>query len=1216
MAGLMSPQPDEEEDTLQFGGMLDLSMPTEDAPAVAPTDTPTEPLTEELTYGGVLTMDEPQEPSQGVLQPDALEYGGLLEVPTEKSTTISRADMLKPENYNVVAAYMFEQSGMTEADFSKEEILDSFYSRMRSFAAGNSITTASEVTKLATADDTQRAVAGRAYQLYDSIENVFQDDTATVGDRVESVYEHGKALILDPINIVGPLVGKLFAVSGAKGVATLAQQAGRAAAQTAAKQVATKAGDAAVRSTLKGLGGRALTEAETTLIRTQAMEAALAKPATKAAVASAERLAYEAAIKAPTMRGIMKTAGATTAVDAVINVGVDYAAQQSYIMAGVQEDYSVLQGGLSAVGAMVGGGLSLMLSGTRGVSKLPMATTRIEELTEAAKDVTKVAARVDSRKAVKGILKDFDIMYRPFDKKVSRGRFSEKFNPKQMDTEEKYEFFKTLFMGNTQLGIKGLYRNMMEAGITTYIPRHENDNLSNFVFDVLDKLPIADKKEITDTVVANLGPDYKNMSLRAIMDSFANDLNYGARVLNLQSQLSRAMSVFKGKSLDDSTVDDVTEMLLDPVDSNIVAKLSNFVPDTIDKLQRNLIRMIVTNPATTALNVKGWAFGGAAQSASDVVRATLYSGTALGNLLVGRKQSAIKYARMSKQMLALQKQRAQNFVDPNMTYEAAMSYWASRPKVGKDMMRYIAGGIENVDIYKSLGLTPDAKLTKGFGEKYMDFFQNIYLVKGVDVVSKTQEFMYAIDKQIRLKYNMSYAEFMSQPDALARMTGTEFVDIETRAVSDALSNVFGKSFGDGTDALAGIAKNIEDLRKLPIIGAMAPFGQFFNNTVSFMSQYSGVSFMHKAFLKGNQDPWELASKAAVGWGVTAMYFYPEAVKNLEEGNAWHEKRNADGSLVSQLYDFPISPFKMAAHMMAIYNRDGAIPKDLLVEAAATFGPAQLTRQLSDSAQGIADFIVSVAEGDTTPLDAIGGMLQTASTQYISGFTRHLEPLNVVAATARGRDYVPIDRNAGNEFYHKSARYVDEVFALLSGEPAGMEKKSAITDAPAQAGLGKMLGQREVAPHSLLQYAFRTVGRPDYMTKLKSYIPEANNAVNGIIFPIAEDLMGRILDTDRWKNGDTKTRNKLIDDTLKLAKEEALARLAAQYNVDDNIKQRVYDLTKRGAVPEKELRRMMDALNMQDMEITDLSLNQLDLLEYYIKDKRAYEKILNKEAFEQ
>ena len=35
-------------------------------------------------------------------------------------------------------------------------------------------------------------------------------------------------------------------------------------------------------------------------------------------------------------------------------------------------------------------------------------------------------------------------------------------------------------------------------------------------------------------------------------------------------------------------------------------------------------------------------------------------------------------------------------------------------------------------------------------EKTIDTFQTVYGVKAVDVLSKTQEFMYNIDKQIRL----------------------------------------------------------------------------------------------------------------------------------------------------------------------------------------------------------------------------------------------------------------------------------------------------------------------------------------------------------------------------------------------------------------------------------------------------------------------------------
>jgi hypothetical protein len=1121
--------------------------------------------------------------------------------------TVKRSQLLEGDTFDTIARYMDNRHGMTQEDYSKEEIVDSYMETMRKFAVGQSITTAGELTHLMMGSDEDRAIVGDAYQLYDNLEGVFESDTATLGDKVESVYDHAKGLILDPTNLVSLGVGKLFTMGGSKAAATLAKEAGTLAAQ----KVAREAGESAAKSALSraaASAGRTLTQTEIATIRNRALAEAAESTATKKAARQAERLAYEKALRAPGISEVLKETGVVTATDVVMNVGVDYMYQLSNIYAGTQEEYSKLQGGISAVGALVGGGLSLLMASRRGTAGQPLASTEIDRLVKESQDAAAVAKKLDSKKVANDLKEDLDKLFSPFAERVQRGTQQQIARGAVPYTDE-VKFFENLFYGNADIGVKGLYKVMLDSGFRVYVPRGEGDNLTNFVFDVIEQLPDAEKKQITSIVVDKFGPQYKGKEISEVFDEFSSRLSTGARLMNLQSQMSKMMVASQGKTLEESTVAEALEELANPVDAGWIARFADKLPDTIETMQRNLIRMIVTHPGTTALNVKGWLLTSGAQSASDVVRATLYGGASALNLLAGRGTTSLNYFNKSRQLINLQRQKLRNAIDPTMSYEAAMSYWSARPAVQKEILQYMAGGIEDEKVLKSLGLKPGEKLTQSKTEKVMDFFQTIYGVKAQDMISKSQEFMYNIDKQIRLKYNMSYIDFIKSPMALTEMTGDAFIEIESRAVSDTLKTVLSKPYGKGKDVLAPMAKAIEDLRRIPVVGAMAPFGQFFNNTLALMADYSGLSLIHKYTMKGNQDPWDATSKALVGWTAALYYFYPQEKRNLEEGLAWHEDRTPDGTVVSELYDFPLSIFKMVGRMLAHIEKDGGVPRELTEEALATFGIAQLSRQLASTSEGLNEFIIALGEGDAGAVELGKQLVGTATSQYISGFTRPLDPINQFAALARGEDYKLVDRKQGNEYVNNSVRYVDQVFSLLTGEDIAVEKKSPVVGEPARPPIGRIFGYREVDRHSVIQKAFREAGRADWMTNLSSEIPEANNAVNGIIFPIVENLATKLVQTEQWKEGSIEDRRTLLNAALSVAKRETLAIMEASLDPTNNKTKKIYEITQRGGRSEKAIRNAMDALGFKDMKMTDLSYAQLELLDFYIKDESIRKKMM-------
>jgi hypothetical protein len=234
-------------------------------------------------------------------------------------------------------------------------------------------------------------------------------------------------------------------------------------------------------------------------------------------------------------------------------------------------------------------------------------------------------------------------------------------------------------------------------------------------------------------------------------------------------------------------------------------------------------------------------------------------------------------------MFSLQKQKMRNLLDPNMTYEAFQDFMAFNPAAQKEMLRYMAGGVDIEELQRTLQLEEFSELasealnnegvktiSRNKLDKIMDKIQVVYGVKLQDVATKSQEFMYAIDKQMRLKYDMTYAEFLQDPDMWKRMMGDDYAEIVSTASQDALRNVFSKSYADSKTTVGRVAGMVESVSRLPVVGAMIPFGQFFNNTLAHMMDHTGISAAHRLFMGTARDPMEIATKTAIGLSLSLV----------------------------------------------------------------------------------------------------------------------------------------------------------------------------------------------------------------------------------------------------------------------------------------------------------------------------------------------------------
>ena len=142
--------------------------------------------------------------------------------------------------------------------------------------------------------------------------------------------------------------------------------------------------------------------------------------------------------------------------------------------------------------------------------------------------------------------------------------------------------------------------------------------------------------------------------------------------------------------------------------------------------------------------------------------------------------------------------------------------------------------------------------------------------------------------------------------------------------------------------------------------------------------------------------------------------------------------------------------------------------------------------------------------------------------YLSAYTRPFDPVNTTIALGRGEDFVAIDRKQGSKWVNNSARYVDQIYTALSGAELAPEKFNALTDAKGTAPIGRLFGYRENPGQTHIQKMFNQIGKPQWRTEIKSFIPETQNHINKIIFKFLEEQAEFALATPAWKNGTNKT----------------------------------------------------------------------------------------------
>jgi hypothetical protein len=692
-------------------------------------------------------------------------------------------------------------------------------------------------------------------------------------------------------------------------------------------------------------------------------------------------------------------------------------------------------------------------------------------------------------------------------------------------------------------------------------------NFTDFMGEVIADLPEDSKKIVVDAyeILRGSSDQLEGFGLEEFINIDAAKTREAAQILNAKS-LAKQKFQRLGLDYSDVNAEDAAKILSEPIEEETRRGiLAPFKP-----FQSNLIRSLVTHPGTTALNAIGWKAATVNQSVSDMIRGALYGGNAVLKQLTGDSVNAVKYKNLAVQMMDLQRQKVKNMVDPYGTYESVMDYLAVRPDAQRELFRYINGGIEVKGILDEFEMNPAMKPEKGNFQRFNEFFETIYGVKAQDF----------------------------------------------------LRNTFSKKYGGQDGFIQNTANLIEEVRNVPGVGALAPFGQFWNNSVAFMLDHSGISLLNKYTIKAGgkviseRDTLDLFTKSAVGWSAIGIGTYKQ-MDNLEEGLAWYEDRDETGSVRSYLYDYPRNVPMLVGRMGAHLVRDGVIPVDLITAFGDNFGTRALTRELGDAyglvSKGI--FLASEAK-DEEYLFAAQTVLGDMVSQYASGFTRRLEPINQVVGMTRGEDYTVVDRKQGSETLNNSLRYVDQIYIALkklltgSAEELAEEKEKALSAEDVPVNIGRVVGYRDVLPSTTIEKLYNDIGRSQWKTEIKSKSPEAVNTFNRYVRPRLEMLADGVVESGKWDGSDLQTKKEILDIILQRAKKNTLDILENSSDKDDKKLKLIFDVKNAGR--KKDLNEVLGYFDVREKDMWKLDVQQLMIVEDMVKQMKKDRENFSKE----
>ena len=1151
----------------------------------------------------------------------------------------SANNLLDDQFYQPIKEYMKLRFNVDEFDTSREDIVNKYLNNMRGFiGAGNSVRAVNEISFLNQFDEDNEEDAqklskiGEAYTIYEGMEGLFGDTTA--GEKLGILGDFIRETVLDPTNLIGFGLGKVATAGGTKIAVRIAQK---------------KAMDKFKSELAKGATKKKAQEAAD-VVWSESMISA-GKDISQVTVKNRVRKNLARGFRGLATKDAAKEIGVNVAVETVASVGSAIAYENALVRTTDKNADYVYASGMAALGSIVvggiQGGLATYLSRV-GAKPRTKAGEKFEQTNKllGTEDLALPDVDVVKPEKLEGIRK-VSLSLRDYLKKVPESDWKSSVGDGKDLSDYGDTFIKEMLLGNDEKGLIGLFQVMDESGYQ-WIRRSPDDRISKFTKDVIKTADPQDVKaflkDFEDATGINIYTSKETGDVTKLsemtVDQFADVFaRWASRTGQSQNALAQGAIKLSPKNIPkDFTKGDYVKALYDTGlakahsdgGKNFFQDRLGFSPseiglgvEGITETQNRLIRLLVSAPSTTYLNLVGWASATAINSATDIGMGLLFAGQGLAQRLVNSSNSK-ESLRIAGAYFRSNAQRIRNLLDPNMTYDAFRSISQKNPEQLAELVKVLPGGVEDVDkLIRMSGFNPNQTVFGAGSERFVEFAQQMSAVKLQDVFTKSQEFVYQLDKNLRIGFGKSWSEFYLDPNASKLMNSREYKTAVARASYESQRAIFSKSFKDKT-VIGEIAGVVENARNIPGLGLLVPFGRFFNNTIAFSSDMTGVSAMSKLISKTGlkEDTQERGLRELFlrgSIGLATIYTLAQNEKhNREAGLAWHQRFDDEtGAVIDERFNFPMSHFKAAGRLFSYLLDDSSPPPEEVADILDTIGPGQLTRQLEQSVTGVGQATQAFIAGEKSFLEAMSVSFGKIAAQAGSAATRFIDPVNSFAGLVRGSEFQVPNRKIGSENINNSLRYIDQIIGMVAGDIAPERFDSAMGDIRSDAS--KNLGIREVEFTDTAKL-LNMIGMPNYLANERTKNAIAGNRFNQVFHDVVENLASEELKSKYFRDTPpaffTENRNVTMQDyrkvrvksILKEAKEitRFLMDTGAE-NIEDIKFRKMLAMEKKYSM--KTIDKVMDDMKdkLGDIKFEDLNFNQLLILD----SRLEYEKFINK-----
>jgi len=1089
-------------------------------------------------------------------------------------------DFYKRENLNTIREYMSRNKGddyRTMDDDTK--LVNDFVDHMRWFNA-NTLSTAGEVQFIRKGSEADKAAAADAYRLYDSLGNLFNRGE-TLSGKIDGIKDYIFAAAVDPSNYLGLLTGGVGKAT-TLGATTASKKLIKEAANRAYKEGIRKgANSKTINKAVKAAQDDMIAKIGKGAARSKAGKLALNQAAINTRTEAFRKLGFKSLKEFETSRlkkGRAAELAATFGADATVAAFQDIAIQDIYLDVNVDDSIDSINKKQVLLSTILGGAMApaFSLAGT-GIATSSRKIGKKTSLADAQKEMSM------QKFATKGVVdaaigfeasKVIRQGYKSWAKKVEAGK---EIRGNQMMPEG---LLGEILLGpDKEAGLVGLLR---KKGITV----NKETFISDFLTDVIRVMPdkefVAMSKDFQKATGIHLGDvAAAKVKLSDVIASYSSGLG---RELSVFAQAKNKLNagVVMGNDIIKQSLErkEIRDALEDGIPGYFLSKEKQ--PKKLMYFQNVWRRALVSSVPTTAANIFGWSQYYLGSTVADMLNGgAFYAYGAIS----GNKEAQ----RIGSVYWKIQGDKFRNLADPFTTHDAYMKFLEENKDI-KSLLHETVGGTGVEISADKFDINPDSKVYKTV-EGFVDASSKLTGVRAQDTFTKSQMFMTELDKQLRIKNNVSLAEVM-------RTNNLNAIDEDVlgMAVDTTMKSVFSKDYTtvDQMPAIRSTAKFVESISNLPVLGSILPFGRFFNNTIATVWQVgpAGLIAPTAAIMRGKADiaTSEAFSRAAVG--TTGLIL--AARMDQERQDRGLESTQLDvggGTTIDTKNAFPMSEFLAMGRLFNQLARQGKFggvgEADPSMKDQIPYFAKATPEALEDSLVqiGVGQFAKDIQFGndmyrildmmfDETNGEAGAAELQRRAGSFLAGFTRPFQTVDRAVGFIRDTDIHKdkrqkaiidpetgkmelVKRSGGEVFSLEATRYLDNILDIFRDTNAEsdfsqLRVSTREGDLYDPNPLASIFGVRVVPSKTAAEKVYTMAGLRGFKANKRSQVAMYDRLFNETLSPLLERKARVLLADKNFINGTNTYKRQEVSKILKqtrAAVNEAMPVLSEEHRIN-------------------------------------------------------------------